>query len=1147
MKHFHSFAPFALCLVMALVAFVTPMSASGETYDLWDGTVTAVTPVGVTYTVHTAAELAWIAQQNDAENGYPGKVIKLEANIDLAGSNRLRVWTPIGTASHPFAGTFEGQNHLIRGLGTINADDGVGVFGHVAAAGKINDVGISGGRIIAVAQSRVGTLAGVCAGQISSCWSMAEIAMAGNVIGGLVGEMLPGSTLADAYCCSLIRNAGDTVGVLVGRNAGSITRTYTTGYAKNGCAFVGTSASGANYSNCYYDRKLYFQEPGVLHSGLTPINDTYAMFSCMSGLAKWHTNAKRYPELDGFKNTDASNLSVVVAFVDTVTKDPVNHANDLTVDFKVDTDGGVQWFNQELNGTEWISFAGNEVEVVRPCAETDVLTTANLGSENRTVYFRPRRVEELEVGTFNSIENKSYTVCWDGDKRLMPEMNVKPAKKGWGEHHYMVVRYSDNSGALTPVDTIYTDHTENDFLAWFNSAVIHGDAQGDFVLRAYVHDDRCVPDWMLCKGEYKYTVLPEFNAGSIPTQWDTLYMSNGKAIVNITGLTPASGGDGKYSYSWRLAPNAVTFIAHTGAVGDLSYAITAPASRKNFYRYANDSTGCGQKNADGVYTVTVFEEFKPGAVSALSKRVYCSVDEAKGFIVKASPATGGSGKYLYQWYLESGATLTPIAGATACDLPISAITLVPGGDYTFVRMAKDDTRFIGWMQSDKKQSVHIMQTLTPGAIENGNRGRRCEDYDASGTATVSIHVDEVTAATGESSMQYRWLRINGTEETVVGTSAALDYTWVIDESNSFIPYTYVREVRHGECEWERSAGALTEEYGLKDKGEIKKTVCESQMPFTMHWKDSQGNDFSYIFTTNGEQHVFTDNYNAKGCPADTTVTINVVERPMISTKTEANLCQIESFITIEYDQTLGDADMFYILYSPDFAKCMGSKDTLGFITTPGTIIVRNVPPIPEGDHYMDVQVGITGGAYSLLDVECYSPITRVTIAASLGGYMHSKFSRVLYVDNNPANGEVPDPKLHFTAYQWFKDGVAVAGATGQYYQENGQELKGVYYVRLTDDKGIVYRSCDKEMPDEVVSSTPAPPTVYPVPASAGEPVTLTCYGGEIEICTCTGEVVQRATCTEDAITLAAPNATGIYYVRITHADGTMQTEKLIVK
>ena len=41
--------------------------------------------------------------------------------------------------------------------------------------------------------------------------------------------------------------------------------------------------------------------------------------------------------------------------------------------------------------------------------------------------------------------------------------------------------------------------------------------------------------------------------------------------------------------------------------------------------------------------------------------------------------------------------------------------------------------------------------------------------------------------------------------------------------------------------------------------------------------------------------------------------------------------------------------------------------------------------------------------------------------------------------------------------------------------------------------------------------------------------------------------VISADCPTEDVTLEAPRITGIYYVRIIHEDGSMQTEKLIVK
>ncbi len=1156
MKHHYRIVSFALLLWIGLMLCVYPMRAANEVYDVWDGNATAVSAVGHTYTVSSAAELAWIAQQNDVRNGFAGDTIALAANIDLNGSNRLRVWTPIGTSAHPFAGVLEGNHHLVRGLASFNAEDGIGLFGHVDSIGQIKDLGLSGGRIVAVGQRRVGALVGVCEGSISGCWSMVEIAMAGNMVGGLVGDMRPGSTMTDSYCCAFIRNAGDTLGVLVGRNAGALTRVYTTGYAKNGCAFVGVSRPSASYTSCYYDRKLYFQEPGVLNSGIVAIDNSREMFGCMEGEENWTTNEKRYPELTGFVGSDASNLSVVAIFLDTVSTQPVNHANDLTENFEVDT-LGVKWKTQDLVGAQWIKFNKNQVVVVRPCSENDVLTTATINDENRTIYFRPRRLEELKVGSFDAI-NDRLTVCWETNKQIKKMADCEKAEDGWGEHHYMVVRFAyDDAGNLYPIDTICRDKIEKDFLAWYNNATILGDSVGDFVLRAFVHDERCVPDWIPCEGECPYTVLPEFNPGKIPHHRDTIYLNADTARIHVPSLEPASGGDGRITYQWRRG----TLDIDTAE--SLDYKITS----KGFYRLrrnAKDSSDCGNVVArglkddgtvveNGAYEVLVYDSLNPGALVALAKQYFCSLSDAKAYTIEASPATGGSGAYMYQWYNESGSTLTPIPGATGCNLALKDITLEVGVDYKFVRMVKDSTRFTQWKRTGKEQMAYVMHDLNPGAIESEDRGRQCLKPEAGGKATFTVTINETSPASAEEPIQYRWLCKRGDEEpTIVGTTASLTYTFTVTEQNSFIPFTYTREVKKakGNCDWIQSAGSITEEYGLRDEGELTKTICGSAVPYTMTWKDSKGQEFTNDFTTNGQQWKVTDEYNAKGCPADTIITVEIVEQPAISSETEAKLCQNEKSdgeITVYFKNVSGDADMFYISYSSDFAKCMGRPDTTGYISAPGTIIIRNVPPIPEGDHYLYVHAGVSGSTVNLADVACFSEAQKVNIIASLGGYVRQKFGRVLFVDNNPDNGEVPAPKLHFKAYQWYKNGIELEGQTGQYYHENGELLKGVYYARLTGDDGKTYRSCDIEMLGESANSSAAPGIVYPVPVGAGNPLTVTCYGGSVEICSFTGDVLESAECPGENVTILAPRVAGIYYVRITHNDGSIQTEKLIVK
>ena len=70
---------------------------------------------GNTYYITTAAELAWVASQVNGGNTFEGKTIVLASptgEFNMGG----KFWTPIGTSSNPFKGTFNGQGNKITGL-----------------------------------------------------------------------------------------------------------------------------------------------------------------------------------------------------------------------------------------------------------------------------------------------------------------------------------------------------------------------------------------------------------------------------------------------------------------------------------------------------------------------------------------------------------------------------------------------------------------------------------------------------------------------------------------------------------------------------------------------------------------------------------------------------------------------------------------------------------------------------------------------------------------------------------------------------------------------------------------------------------------------------------------------------------------------
>lgn len=75
--------------------------------EVTEGSVIDWTAQAITIT--TAEQLKEFAAKVNAGNTFEGKTVTLGADIDLDNG----AWTPIGTNSTPFKGTFDGNNHTI--------------------------------------------------------------------------------------------------------------------------------------------------------------------------------------------------------------------------------------------------------------------------------------------------------------------------------------------------------------------------------------------------------------------------------------------------------------------------------------------------------------------------------------------------------------------------------------------------------------------------------------------------------------------------------------------------------------------------------------------------------------------------------------------------------------------------------------------------------------------------------------------------------------------------------------------------------------------------------------------------------------------------------------------------------------------------
>ena len=217
--------------------------------------------------IATAEELAYFAQQVNSNQpisygdsnsigpddkgqagGFKDYYFALAADIDLSDYD----WTPIGNATNPFNGNFDGRGHCVNGLKveTVSGSAYAGLFG-CTSVGILRNLGVRLADAGIQANSTggsayVGGIAGY-AHNIFNCYVVGEGAIGvsssemGDYIyaGGIVGSLGTNSSLANCYATVNVKVESDGL-VYVGGIVGfgnfnsTISHTYATGDVETG-------------------------------------------------------------------------------------------------------------------------------------------------------------------------------------------------------------------------------------------------------------------------------------------------------------------------------------------------------------------------------------------------------------------------------------------------------------------------------------------------------------------------------------------------------------------------------------------------------------------------------------------------------------------------------------------------------------------------------------------------------------------------------------------------------------------------------------------------------------------------------------------------------------------------------------------------
>lgn len=187
-------------LIIALLAGISSPAAAASASGYWTSYASQPALNGTTYTITSAAELAWVAKDSYEDNPFDNYTIKLTKSIDLSG----HLWVPIGNDATPFMGIFDGGGYTISNM-TVGSSvspeaayscQGLFAYAYEATLKNIclSNVSVFGSNVYAC-----GALAGSAhSSTITNCMSTGSISLSfdstykyefqSGYYGGLVGE-----------------------------------------------------------------------------------------------------------------------------------------------------------------------------------------------------------------------------------------------------------------------------------------------------------------------------------------------------------------------------------------------------------------------------------------------------------------------------------------------------------------------------------------------------------------------------------------------------------------------------------------------------------------------------------------------------------------------------------------------------------------------------------------------------------------------------------------------------------------------------------------------------------------------------------------------------------------------------------------------
>ncbi len=232
----------------------------------------------------------------------------------------------------------------------------------------------------------------------------------------------------------------------------------------------------------------------------------------------------------------------------------------------------------------------------------------------------------------------------------------------------------------------------------------------------------------------KITVLPELISPLASADQSICYNT---APLQLTS-TPASGGNGTFTYQWYSSSNNITWSFISGATG-LTYQPSSLTTSTYYHiiATATGTTACGSQISNSIL-ITVNPNITSGTIGTAQAICYNSIPAR---LTELTPATGGTGSYTYQWQSSpNNFTWTNISDSTLATYSPGALLAS-----TYYR------RVVSSGSCGTAYSFGILITVRPNLTSPVVSGNRTICYN-----TVPAALSASAAVGGSGIFTYQW-------------------------------------------------------------------------------------------------------------------------------------------------------------------------------------------------------------------------------------------------------------------------------------------------------------------------------------------------------------------------------------------------------